>query len=85
MPLLVEERRPPQVKPVFALPWERREELPGAVPVLAVHDEIVIECDSSQAEIASTWLKKAMLDAMAPLIDPVPMEVEVKTGSTWGG
>ena len=27
----------------------------------------------------------AMLDAMAPLIDPVPVEVEVKIGTTWGG
>jgi hypothetical protein len=24
-----------------------------------------------------------MLDAMAPLIDPVPVEVEVKVGTTW--
>ena len=30
------------------------------------------------------WLKRAMLDAMAPLIDPVPVEVEVKVGPTWG-
>jgi hypothetical protein len=26
-----------------------------------------------------------MCDAMAPLIDPVPVEVEVTTGRTWGG
>jgi len=69
----------------LALLWELSDQLPGAIPVLAVHDDIVIECGSSQAEIASTWLKKAMLDAMAPLIDPVPVEVEVKSASTWGG
>jgi hypothetical protein len=27
----------------------------------------------------------AFHDAMAPLIDPVPVEVEVKIGRTWGG
>jgi hypothetical protein len=33
----------------------------------------------------AAWLKKAMLDGMAPLIDPVPVEVEVKIGGSWGG
>jgi DNA polymerase I len=45
----------------------------------------VIECDDTQAEAASAWLKAAMVDAMAPLIDPVPVEVEVKVAPTWGG
>jgi hypothetical protein len=31
------------------------------------------------------WLRQAMVDAMAPLIDPVPVEVEVKVARTWGG
>jgi DNA polymerase-1 len=69
----------------MALLWERRAECPGAFPVLVVHDEIVVECDEPQAEVASVWLKRAMLDGMAPLIDPVPVEVEVKVGRTWGG
>jgi DNA polymerase-1 len=73
------------LKAALALLWERRSECPGAVPVLVVHDEIVIECDEAQAEAALAWLKQAMLDGMAPLIDPVPVEVEVKVGRTWGG
>jgi DNA polymerase-1 len=73
------------LKTALALLWERRAEVPGAFPVLAVHDELVIECDPSQADAASAWLRQAMLDGMAPLIDPVPVEVEVRVGRTWGG
>ena len=43
---------------------------PDAFVVLAVHDEIVVECDE---------------DAMTPLLESVPVEVEVKVGKTWGG
>jgi DNA polymerase I-like protein with 3'-5' exonuclease and polymerase domains len=73
------------LKLALALLWERREEVPGAFPVLAVHDEIVVECDAGQARAVAAWLKKAMVDAMSPLLGPVPVEVEVKVGRTWGG
>jgi DNA polymerase-1 len=73
------------IKLALALLWERRGECPGAFPVLAVHDEIVVEADAGRAEAAAAWLKAAMVDGMAPLIDPVPVEVEVKTSRTWGG
>jgi DNA polymerase-1 len=73
------------LKLALALLWERRHQMPGAFPVLAVHDEIVVECDADQADAAAAWLKQAMLDAMAPLIDPVPVEVEVQVGCNWAG
>ena len=73
------------LKLALALLWQRRHEAPRAFPVLAVHDEIVVECDADQADAVAAWLKKAMVDAMAPLIAPVPVEVEVKVGTTWGG
>jgi DNA polymerase-1 len=73
------------LKLALALLWERRDRCPGAFPVLAVHDEIVVECDAVQAEAVAAWLKAAMVDAMAPLISPVPVEVEVRTARTWGG
>jgi DNA polymerase-1 len=72
-------------KTALALLWERREECPGARPVAFVHDEILVEADAAQAEAAAAWVKAAMVDAMAPLIDPVPVEVEVKVGATWAG
>jgi DNA polymerase-1 len=73
------------LKLALALLWERRAECPGAVPVLIVHDEIVVECDADQADAVKAWLRQAMLDGMAPLIDPVPVEVEVTAGQTWAG
>jgi hypothetical protein len=30
-------------------------------------------------------LKRAVLDGMAPLVAPVPVEVEVTVAPTWGG
>jgi DNA polymerase-1 len=74
------------IKLALALLWERRDRVPGAFPVLVVHDELVIECAADQAEAAQEWLRQAMFDAMAPLIDPVPVgEIEAQTGRTWGG
>jgi DNA polymerase-1 len=73
------------VKAALGLLWERRQQVPGAFPVMVIHDEIVVEAPADKSEDAAAWLKQAMLDGMAPLIDPVPVEVEVKTGPTWGG
>jgi DNA polymerase-1 len=73
------------LKLALALLWERRDQCAGAFPVMAVHDEIVVECNSEQADAAAAWLKQAMIDAMTPLVTPVPVEVEVKIGQTWGG
>jgi DNA polymerase-1 len=73
------------LKVALALLWERRAQAPGACPVLVVHDEIVVECDHVQAEAAGAWLKATLVDAMAPLIEPVPVDVEVKIAPTWGG
>jgi DNA polymerase-1 len=72
-------------KLALALLWERRHECPTARPVAFVHDEIVVEADAGQAEAVSAWLRQAMLDAMTPLLDPVPVEVEASDGRTWGG
>jgi DNA polymerase-1 len=71
------------LKLALALLWERRAELPGGFPVLAVHDEIVLECAADQAEAAAGWLQRAMIDAMADWLAPVPVAVEAKIGRTW--
>jgi DNA polymerase-1 len=73
------------LKLALALLWERRAECPGAFPVLAVHDEIVVECNADHAENTARWLKQAMVDGMTDLLAPVPVDVEVKVGRTWGG
>jgi DNA polymerase-1 len=73
------------LKTALALLWERRADCPGAVPVLAVHDELVVEVDRDRADAAAAWLRQALLDGMAPLLDPVPVEVAVASAPTWGG
>jgi DNA polymerase-1 len=73
------------LKAALGLLWQRRRDCPGAVPVLVVHDEIVVECEADRANAAAAWLKQAMLDGMAPLVAPVPVEVEVTSAPTWGG
>ena len=61
------------------------------MPILAVHDEIVVECDEKDVEKAEAWLKKAMIDGMNEVVDglkaegpTVPIEVEVESGRSWG-
>jgi hypothetical protein len=36
-------------------------------------------------QATSDRLKQAMLDGMAGVLDPVPVEVEVRIARTWGG
>jgi len=73
------------LKLALALLWERRGECPGAFPVLAVHDEICVECPEGAAEEVKGWLTRAMVDGMAEILDPVPCVVEAKIGKSWGG
>jgi DNA polymerase-1 len=72
-------------KRAMALLWQRRGECPGAVPVLFVHDEVVVQCPADQAEKVKAWLHRAMYDAMAPLLDPIPCVIDIITIPTWGG
>src|SRR5262249_9747809 len=52
------------LKLALALLWERRHQCPDAFPVLAVHDEIVVEAEAEKSGTAVAWLKTAMVDAM---------------------
>jgi DNA polymerase-1 len=79
-------------KLALALLHERRAECPGVVPILAVHDEIVVECDEADAQQVEAWLEKAMVDGMDGVLNApdaegprVPVEVEIKSGRGWGG
>ena len=68
---------------------ESWEEHPGAVPILSVHDEIVVECSVEQAEAAKAWLEKAMVEGMNAILNDVskslvPVEVESRIVNAWG-
>ena len=43
--------------------------VPGAVPTLAVHSEIVVECDEKDFKKAEAWLEKAMTDGMDEVVN----------------
>jgi DNA polymerase-1 len=77
------------LKLALTLLWERRDECPGAVPVLVCHDEVVIECDADKAVEAKEWLVEAMkdgMDAVVNVMEPhIPIEVEASVSRTWSG
>jgi DNA polymerase I-like protein with 3'-5' exonuclease and polymerase domains len=73
------------LKAAIALLWETRHECPAAVPLIFCHDEIVVEVPEADADAGRAWLVKCMKEAVAPLIAPVPIEVEATVGKTWGG
>ena len=79
------------LKLAVALLHERREECPGATPILAVHDEIVVECEETEATEVEAWLKRAMVEGMEAVLNApglgrpgVPVEVEARRSRTWG-
>jgi hypothetical protein len=51
--------------------------------VLFVQDEIGVGLDEDQAEGTAAWLRQGLVDGMRDILDPVPIEVEVKVASTW--
>ncbi len=63
---------------------------PGAPPILAMHDEIVVECDEADTQQIETWPEKAMVDGMGVVLNApevggprVPVKVEVESGGRW--
>jgi DNA polymerase I len=77
------------LKLALALLWERRDECPGAVPILVCHDEVVVECDADKAEEGKEWLVQAMKDGMDVVVNVmephIPIEVEVSVFKAWSG
>ncbi len=60
------------------------------MPILAVHDEVVVECDKADAEKVRAWLAKAMIGGMDEVLnDPqagepsVPVKVEAEILKSW--
>ena len=65
------------------------------MPIIALHDEIVVECNEGCVEKVKVWLEKAMTEGMMEVLNEsgtvgadvseVPVEVEIKSGKTWAG
>ena len=56
------------LKLALARLWESREEHPKVVPILSVHDEIVLECAAEDAEVADHWLISTLRGAVADVL-----------------
>ena len=61
----------------------RRAEHPYAKLILAVHDELVMQCPECHAEAVAKWLEEIMFDAMQPLLDSVPIVTEATIYPRW--
>ncbi len=73
------------LKAALALLWETRDRCPSARPVLAVHDELVLECDEHDAEPAREWLVACLRRGMAAFLRRVPVVVEARIARDWSG
>jgi DNA polymerase I-like protein with 3'-5' exonuclease and polymerase domains len=61
--------------------------------VLAVHDELVVECAEEQAEEVARFVEEVMINGMDEVVNPsldaehperVPVAVDVKPLESWG-
>jgi DNA polymerase-1 len=73
------------LKDALARLWNDRAAVPSAVPVLAVHDEIVCEVDVDEGERCVAWLREHMTAAGVALLPDVPVAVEVNIVADWSG
>lgn len=72
------------MKLAMARLWERRREVGGvARPVLFVHDEIVLECEAAYAEPVARWVDALMVEAITPVLAPVPAVCDPKILTSW--
>lgn len=63
--------------------YRTRKTLPGVQLVLAVHDEVVVECSEEAADQAQAWLKRHLEAGTQALLKFVPVEVDVHMGRDW--
>ncbi len=73
------------LKLALARLWEDRAAEPSAMPVLCVHDEIVLECDGDRAEQVAAWLQRHMEEAGAGFLPDVPVVADVTIAADWSG
>ena len=71
------------MKLALARLWETRS-IPGAFPVLVVHDEVVVETPEDRVDETKEWLVNAMVEGMNECLKVVPVVVDVQVGRTWG-
>jgi DNA polymerase-1 len=71
------------LKLALAKMWESRDDV-DAFPVLAIHDEIVVEAPEEKAHETREWLTTCMVEGMAAFLQEVPVKVEIAVKDSWG-
>jgi DNA polymerase-1 len=72
-------------KAALAELWATRHRFPSAAPILAVHDELVIECDVADAGEVAAWVAECLQAGMMRYLTRVPVRVEVAVVQDWSG
>jgi DNA polymerase-1 len=72
-------------KAALARLWETRAQFPSAVPILAIHDELVVECDAQDADGVAAWVSACLQEGMQHYLKHVTVRVEVKCARDWSG
>jgi DNA polymerase-1 len=72
-------------KVALGLLWETRGDCPGAFPVAAVHDELVVEADAGAAGDAARWVADCLQRGAAAYLKRVPVRVEATVAADWSG
>jgi DNA polymerase-1 len=72
-------------KAALARLWETRGAHPSAVPILAVHDELVVECDAADAVAVASWVTECLQAGMGRYLSRVVVQVEATIAETWAG
>jgi DNA polymerase I len=72
-------------KAALAALWASRHRCASAKPVLAVHDELVVECDTADADHVAAWVAACLQSGMTRYLIRVPVRVEVTVARDWSG
>ena len=76
------------LKLALAKLWEDRDRHKDALPILTVHDEIVLECDKESAEETAAWLISVLRDAVEMVLGHPELAgedaVETSIMGSWG-
>lgn len=65
--------------------WKERHTFPDTHQVALIHDEFMMETPEEYAEPCAEWLKRVMIETGNKVLDPVPVDAEVKIGKSWEG
>jgi DNA polymerase I-like protein with 3'-5' exonuclease and polymerase domains len=72
-------------KAALAELWATRHRFPSAAPILAVHDELVVECDAADAGDVAAWVAACLQAGMMRYLTRVPVRVNAVVVQDWSG